>query len=162
MRRAAAPTLSLSVQYASGRPAPARNRIRRWVHATLRAIDVPSARLTVRFVDEDEGRALNRRFRGTDHATNVLTFAYPAAPEAADADIVICLPVVEAEAAAQRKTVDVHGAHLLVHGTLHACGHDHENERDADAMEAIERSVLAGFGIVDPYRIDDDAPRPTE
>ena len=70
----------------------------------------------------------------------------------------ICLPVVEAEARAQSKPVDQHCAHLVIHGTLHAGGHDHEDANDADAMEALERTVLAGFGIVDPYRIEDTGP----
>ena len=156
MRRAVAPTLQLSVQYASERPAPARDRIRRWVRATLRAVDAGDARITIRFVDAAEGRALNRDFRGKDYATNVLTFADPDGRDVV-ADIAICLPVVEREAVAQRKSADVHLAHLIVHGTLHACGHDHEDASDAEAMEALERTVLAGFRIVDPYRIEDTA-----
>jgi probable rRNA maturation factor len=150
-----APALHLSVQYASARAAPPRDRIRRWVVATLRAITGPAARLTVRFVDEPEGRALNHRYRGRNYATNVLTFAYPDPDGSVEGDIVVCMPVVEAEASAQQKDPTQHCAHLIVHGTLHACGHDHVNATDADAMEAIERAVLARFGIVDPYRIED-------
>ena len=150
-----APALHLAVQYASARPAPPRDRIRRWVGVTLRSIAGPAASLTIRFVDEPEGRTLNHRYRGKDYATNVLTFAYPDPHGTVEGDIVVCLPVVEAEARAQHKDVMQHCAHLIVHGTLHACGHDHENAKDADAMEAIERAVLARFGIVDPYRIED-------
>ena len=157
-RGRAVTALHLSVQYGSALPAPRRDRIRRWVAAALRAIDVPAATLTIRFVDEAEGRALNRQYRGRDYATNVLTFAYPDGDEGPSGDIVVCLPVVEREAGAQRKPADRHCAHLVVHGTLHACGHDHEEPAQADAMEAIERDVLAGFGIVDPYRIDDTPP----
>ncbi len=112
--------------------------------------------LTIRFVDEDEGRSLNRGFRGKDHATNVLTFVLGDDATNAtrvEADIVICMPVVEAEARAQDKPVFVHCAHLVVHGTLHACGFDHETEAEAEAMEQIERGVLARFGITDPYRV---------
>ena len=150
-----ASALHLAVQYASVRTAPPRDRIRRWVAVTLRTIAGPPARLTIRFVDEPEGRALNHQYRGKNYATNVLTFAYPDPDGAVEGDIVVCMPVVEAEAGAQHKDVTAHCAHLIVHGTLHACGHDHENAKDADAMEAIERVVLARFGIVDPYRIED-------
>lgn len=153
-------TLRLSVQYASAAAAPSRDRIRRWVKATLRAIDVDAATLTVRFVDEAEGRELNRQYRGKDYATNVLTFAYPGPDGAVEGDIVLCVPVVEAEADAQRKDPVAHCGHLVVHGTLHACGYDHLDTAEAEAMEAIERTVLAGFGIVDPYvgdgAIDDE------
>ena len=148
--------LHLAVQYASVGAAPARGQLRRWVAATLRAIETRAAHLTIRFVDEAEGRELNRQYRDKDYATNVLTFAYPGADGTVEGDIVVCVPVVEAEARTQRKDVTQHCAHLVVHGTLHACGHDHLDAREADAMEAIERRVLAGFGIVDPYRIDDD------
>ena len=151
MDRVAVPTLHLSVQYASASPAPRRDQVRRWVQAALRAIGSPTATLAVRFVDEAEARALNREYRRRDYATNVLTFAYPEV-DAIAGDIVICLPVVEAEARAQGKPVLQHCAHLTVHGTLHASGRDHENPKDADAMETLERTVLARFGIVDPYR----------
>lgn len=152
--------LQLSVQYATDGDVPARIRVRRWVGATLavartRRPGIGDATLVVRFVDVDEGRALNRSYRGKDYATNVLTFPYEAADDArtVEADIVICAPVVASEALAQRKPAATHCAHLVVHGVLHACGYDHEDEDDAEAMEAIERAVLARFRIVDPYRI---------
>ena len=150
-----AAALHLSVQYAATGTAPPRDQIRRWVKATLRAVEAPAASLTIRFVDDTEGRSLNHQYRGRDYATNVLTFAYPAVECAVEGDIVVCLPVVEAEARAQHKDPRLHCAHLVVHGTLHACGHDHVDPAEADAMEALERDVLAGFGIVDPYRIED-------
>ena len=100
-----------------------------------------SAEITVRIVDADEGLALNLQFRGQDHATNVLTFPYPDAP-VLSADLVLCAPVVEAEAAAQGVAPAAHYAHLIVHGTLHAQGFDHERRTDA-AMEARESGVLA-------------------
>lgn len=164
--------LRLSVQYASERPAPERAQIRRWVRAALvqlaanattphgRAID--GVALTIRFVDDDEGRVLNRDFRGKDYATNVLTFPYDDATAGrggrqVEADVVVCMPVLEAEAEAQRKALPAHTAHLVVHGTLHACGYDHEDGADAETMEMLERAVLARFGIADPYRDDGDA-----
>ncbi len=155
-------TLHLAVQYATDLDVPARAQVRRWVHAALtvagtvaRDLDyraIGDATLTVRFVDADEGCALNRTFRGKDHATNVLTFSYEAAGRDIEADLVICMPAVIAEARVQRKDLRAHCAHLVIHGTLHACGYDHEQSSDADAMEAIERAVLARFRIDDPYR----------
>jgi probable rRNA maturation factor len=159
-RRAdARPRLSLSIQLGDGvdaLPAP-RAQLRRWVAAALSR----DAELSLRFVGAREGRALNRDFRGRDYATNVLTFAYDepdATPGAADrdgvarADLVVCLPVLAREARAQRKRLVDHLAHLVVHGTLHAQGWDHERDaREADAMEARERALLARFRIADPY-----------
>ncbi len=153
----AATALHLAVQYATDLDVPARAQVRRWVGAALsiaREIDhraIGDATLTVRFVDADEGRTLNRSFRGKDYATNVLTFPYETAQRAVEADLVICMPVVTAEARAQRKNLSAHCAHLVIHGTLHACGYDHEKSKDANEMEAIERSVLARFRISDPY-----------
>ena len=108
------------------------------------------AELTVRIVDADEGLALNRDFRGQDHATNVLTFPYGDAP-ILNADLVLCAPVVEAEAAAQGVGLVDHYAHLIVHGTLHAQGFDHERAAEAKKMEARESEILAGLGFADPY-----------
>ena len=154
--------LHLAVQYATDLDAPARAQVRRWVLAALtvargvarkhRHRSIDDATLTIRYVDADEGRTLNRSYRGKDHATNVLTFSYEVAGRAIESDLVICLPVVIAEARAQRKDLWAHCAHLVIHGTLHACGYDHELASDADAMEAIERAVLARFRIDDPYR----------
>ena len=154
-----ATTLHLAVQYASDLDVPARAQVRRWVRAALsaaresghRAVD--DATLTIRLVDADEGRTLNRTFRDRDYATNVLTFQYDAADRDVVADLVICIPLVVAEARAQKKEVSAHCAHLVVHGTLHACGYDHETPTQADAMEALERAVLARFHIADPYAV---------
>jgi probable rRNA maturation factor len=108
--------------------------------------------ITVRIVDEDEGRALNREFRGKDYATNVLTFDYVQEP-VVQADLILCAPVVSREARELRVTVADHYAHLLVHGTLHAQGWDHEHdEAEAEAMEARETEILLGLGLKDPYR----------
>ncbi len=122
-------------------------RVRSWVaHALARP-----GELAVRVVGEDEGRALNLQYRGKDYATNVLTFDYTREPVVA-ADLVLCGPVVEREAREQGKTLEAHYAHLLVHGTLHAQGWDHEtHERDALAMETLEILLLGALGFANPY-----------
>jgi probable rRNA maturation factor len=140
--------LSLSLQFAdaSHRAQLPRHKVARWIRAALEA----PGEITVRIVDADEGRALNRDYRGKDYATNVLTFDYSHAPVVA-ADLILCAPVVEAEARAQGIALQAHYAHLLVHGTLHAQGHDHEQEDEAVEMEAEETRILAGLGVADPY-----------
>ncbi len=113
--------------------------------------------LAVRFVDEDEGRALNRQFRQQDKATNVLSFpatrpaGLPADLPAQLGDIVICGPVVEREAADQGKSAADHWSHMLVHGTLHLLGFDHQDAIGAEKMERLETDILAARGINDPY-----------
>jgi probable rRNA maturation factor len=147
------PRLALSIQVdddAGALPAD-RAQLRRWVRGALGR----DAVLTLRFVGRAEGRALNAQFRGRDYATNVLTFAYdesPAPGEPLSADIVVCMPVVLDEARAQGKSARDHLAHLVVHGTLHAQGHDHEEEDAAREMEALETAILGRFRIADPYR----------
>jgi probable rRNA maturation factor len=140
------PRLRLAVQ---GRDAfdglPAPTTLRRWIRHALQA----DAELTLRFVDAREGRRLNRDFRRRDYPTNVLTFDYAAAP--VQADIVICVPVAEREARAQRKPRRAHLVHLVVHGVLHAQGYDHEKPADADRMERLETRLLAELGYPDPY-----------
>lgn len=144
----ARPALALSLQFADPRHRALlpRHRVARWIRA---ALDAP-AQLTVRLVDADEGRALNRDYRGKDYATNVLTFDYQREPVVV-ADLVLCAPVVEQEAREQQRALDAHYAHLLVHGALHAQGHDHEHEAEARVMEARETAVLAALGYPDPY-----------
>lgn len=141
--------LSLSVQYACNNDGlPSRPRLRRWVQASLER----PAQVTVRFVEAEEGRALNRDYRGKDYATNVLSFVYATGPEVLG-DLVICLPVVLREATEQGKPADAHFAHMVVHGILHLHGYDHETgEADAEAMEARERAILARLGYPDPYQ----------
>ena len=141
--------LSLAVQYASDDPdLPARAQVRRWVAAAL----ATDAALTVRLVDAEEGRTLNRDFRAKGYATNVLTFVYsePGA-EIAEGDLVLCAPVVRAEAQAQGKPLRHHYAHLVVHGLLHLQGHDHEDDASAAMMESLERVILSRMRIPDPY-----------
>jgi probable rRNA maturation factor len=147
------PGLTLSLQQPDGRHRSvlARHRVARWIRA---ALETP-AEITVRIVDEAEGRALNRDFRGKDYATNVLTFDYQHAPLVL-ADLILCAPVVAREARQQRLALADHYAHLLVHGTLHAQGFDHQHDAAAArAMEARECAVMQALGLADPYR-----PRP--
>jgi probable rRNA maturation factor len=135
-----------SVQLASRLgPLPAEADFRRWLRAALRL----PALVTLRVVNTVEARALNRDYSGRDYATNVLTFAYGGEPLAAD--IVLCAPVVRAEARAQRKAPLSHYAHLTVHGALHAAGMDHQTARDARAMEAREVEILGTLGFHNPY-----------
>jgi len=149
MARTPLPELRLSLQFAdpSHRDLLPRHKVARWIRAGLEA---PAA-ITVRIVGEDEGRTLNREYRHKDYATNVLTFDYVQEPEI-EADLVLCAPVVEREAKQQKIDLAAHYAHLLVHGTLHAQGYDHEDDGpEAAAMEARETQVLAGLGFDDPY-----------
>lgn len=149
--------LSLAVQYATPAPELPRPQLRRWAARALavamaRHDDIAGASLTLRVVDEDEGRALNGSYRERDYATNVLTFEYGADPDGVHhGDIVLCLPVLVREAQAQGKTLGQHAAHLTVHGVLHALGYDHIEPDEAAAMEALEVQVLAAMGIADPY-----------
>ena len=147
-------SLNLSLQFASGfenaathRAALSRHSVTRWIRHALTS----DAEITVRIVSLEEGQTLNRDYRQKDYATNVLTFDYSQQPVVA-ADLVLCAPVVAQEARAQRKTLQAHYAHLLVHGALHAQGWDHEtSEADAQAMEAREIEILAGLGFKNPY-----------
>ena len=147
------PQLSLSLQFArfdgvdEHRAALPRHKVARWIRHALDA----DAEITVRIVDSEEGQALNRDYRKKDYATNVLTFDYATEPVVL-ADLVLCAPVIAREAAELGKPLAEHYAHLLVHGTLHAQGWDHEtSEEDANEMEARETDILAGLGQPDPY-----------
>ena len=149
--------LSLSVQYPDPRLRERLTRpaIRKWVKAAL----LGPAELTIRFVDADEGQTLNREYRDKDYATNVLTFAYNEGEELADdepvrADIILCTDVLEREVAEQRKTLEEHAAHLIVHGVLHAQGYDHMDDDEATEMELFETDILETLGFADPYKDD--------
>jgi probable rRNA maturation factor len=150
--------LDVAVSYALPRKGlPAANSFRKWVAAALKG-RIREADLAIRIVGSKEGRALNRHYRDRDYATNVLSF--PAdLPEGLPkgvklpllGDLVICAPVVVREAREQKKPLNDHYAHLTVHGTLHLLGWDHEDEREAECMEQLEREILASLGIADPY-----------
>jgi probable rRNA maturation factor len=142
-----AQAFSLSVQYASeAKYLPTRAQCRRWVKAALQQ----SAQITLRVVDEAEGLALNTQFRHKKYPTNVLTFVYDEGG-LLSGDIVLCAPVVEAEAKAQKKTREAHYAHLTVHGVLHLQGYDHEKNRDAKIMETLEATLMHKLGYTNPY-----------
>ncbi|MCC5094621.1 MULTISPECIES: rRNA maturation RNase YbeY [Xanthomonas] len=150
--------LDVGVSYALPRTGlPSSVSFRKWVAAALKG-RIREADLAVRVVDEKEGCSLNHHYRGKDYATNVLSF--PAEmpqglPKGVKmpllGDLVICAPVVAREAAEQGKSLSAHYAHLTVHGTLHLLGWDHEDDKEADAMEQLEREILAELGIDDPY-----------
>lgn len=131
---------------AKGIPSP--SSLREWAEI---ARDRKRGEITLRIVDADEGRSLNRDWRGRDYATNVLSF--PMGDKDYLGDIVICAEVVAREAAEQRKTPRAHWAHLVVHGVLHLMGHDHLVDDEAEKMEALERRLLARMGFTDPYAL---------
>jgi probable rRNA maturation factor len=146
--------LNLTVQYPDDRiePTVTRQMLKRWVQGAL----LGPAELTIRFVDAEEGRKLNHDYRGKDYATNVLTFAYNEGAELDDdepteADIILCTDVLQREADEQKKTLEEHAAHLVVHGVLHAQGFDHEHEEEAEEMEELERDIMEALGYPDPY-----------
>ena len=146
--------LDVSVSYGLPRAGlPAAVSFRRWAAAAAEG-RIKRADLAIRLVDAKEGRALNRHYRGKDYATNVLSFPVEL-PEGVTlpllGDLVICAPVVAKEALEQGKPVAAHYAHLTVHGVLHLLGLDHEDEREAEAMEQLERDILAELGLPDPY-----------
>ena len=153
MRSPVLPALDLSLQFgafagvAAHRAALRRPAVARWIAHAL----AKPGELAVRIVGEEEGRSLNLQYRHKDYATNVLTFDYARGPQVI-ADLVLCGPVVEREAKEQGKSLQAHYAHLLVHGTLHAQGWDHENnERAALEMEALEILLLGTLGFDNPY-----------
>ena len=142
--------LALNVQYAvSGDDLPKPAALRRWGRAAL----TRNARITLRFVGEAEGRALNRRYRRRDRATNVLAFVYHEGrgTHGIEGDVVLCVPVLRREAGEQGKLLAGHSAHLVVHAMLHLQGYNHAGAADAARMEARERSILARLGFPDPY-----------
>ena len=127
---------------------PSKAQFKKWAKAALRV----ESEVTIRIVDEHEARALNSQYRGKDYATNVLTFPITESPILMG-DIVICAPVVAAEAIAQNKSIEAHFAHLTVHGMLHLSGFDHETEPQAELMEALEVQILAKLGYANPYLV---------
>ncbi len=147
--------LSLSVQYASSaQNLPTRAQFRRWIKAALQR----DASMTLRIVDEAEGRELNKNYRGKDYATNVLTFVYDDEGSPSETtlygDVIICAPVVEKEAAAQHKDLPAHYAHLAIHAALHLQGYEHEHDAEAEEMEALETGLMLKLRYPDPYQVN--------
>ena len=146
------PELSLSLQFAKfkdadkHRAALPRHKVIRWIRNTLEV----DGEITVRIVDAEEGQTLNREYRHKDYATNVLTFDYTQEPVVA-ADLVLCAPVISKEAKEQKKTLEAHYAHMIVHGVLHAQGWDHEEDEDAEVMELRETDIMRRLGYKNPY-----------
>ncbi|HEX5420668.1 MAG TPA: rRNA maturation RNase YbeY [Gammaproteobacteria bacterium] len=152
-------SLRVAVQNASSMERiPPAAAIRRWVAEA--APPEAQGELTVRVVDEAESAELNGRYRGRSGPTNVLSFPadfdlpVPAGERRPLGDLVICAPVVAREAEEQGKGLEAHWAHIVIHGTLHLGGYDHEEEADADVMEGREREILAAFGFEDPYLLE--------
>ena len=147
------PDLDLTLQFGDV-PNATRHRAalpRAFVKRCLRSALAHDAEMTVRIVDAQEGQALNSSYRKKNYATNVLTFDYAQAPMVM-ADLVLCAPVVAAEAKEQGKSLQEHYAHLLIHGALHAQGYDHEtSEKDAIEMETLEMFIMASLGLPCPY-----------
>ena len=149
------PKLALEIQFAT--PAMAqkwqdlitKRKVGNWIKKALQE----DATITVRFVGQTESRKLNSNYRNKDYATNILTFPYELQNgiDHLSADLVICLPVLEKEARQQKKTLEQHLTHLVVHGTLHAQGFDHEDEVEAEAMEQLEISILKKLKQANPY-----------
>ncbi|MCF8185468.1 MAG: rRNA maturation RNase YbeY [Sulfuritalea sp.] len=141
--------LKLAVQYVSSDSnLPKLSEFRQWAKATINV----DTEVTIRLVDEEEGRHLNKTYRGKDYATNVLTFPLTEAPHLIG-DIVICASVVKSEAVGQNKPLEAHYAHLTVHGLLHLQGYDHEIEAQAELMESIETAIITKLGYANPYLI---------
>ena len=139
---------------------PAEHEFQSWIEtAVAESGRAPKAsvEVAVRVVDVDEIRTLNRLYRDKDYSTNVLSFSagdivgLPADADRSLGDVVICATVVATEAAEQRKAVKDHWAHMIVHGTLHLLGFDHENDAEAREMESLETQILASKNVTDPY-----------
>ena len=149
------PKLALEIQFATSAMAQkwqdliTKRKVGNWIKKALQ----DDATITVRFVGQTESRKLNSNYRNKDYATNILTFPYELQNgiDHLSADLVICLPVLEKEARQQKKTLEQHLTHLIVHGTLHAQGFDHEDEVEAEAMEQLEISILKKLKQANPY-----------
>ncbi|MDZ7734779.1 MAG: rRNA maturation RNase YbeY [Gammaproteobacteria bacterium] len=151
----------ITIQFATRKPAvPRAADIRRWILPVLQ--DRTHTEMTVRIVDEHEGSALNFQWRGKQGPTNVLSFPGGGMGDIAPAllgDIVVCAPIVAREAREQGKELQAHWAHMLIHGTLHLLGYDHQEPADAKRMEQLETDILCNFGYPDPYVLHETATR---
>ena len=150
--------IELDLQVASDGQAPSLAQLQQWCAQALRQRSADSE-LTIRLVDEAEGRELNNTWRHKDYATNVLSFPADVPEGLLDipllGDLVICVPVVEREAAEQGKSLEAHWAHLVIHGCLHLLGYDHIDDAEAEEMESLEQNLLAELGHPDPYADDE-------
>ena len=147
-RRRRKPSLQLHLQVGSrALRAPTETQVRRWASAALKS----PGEITVRIVGTAEGRRLNYRYRGENHATNVLSFPYAPSHGVLQGDIVLCAPVIAREARHQDKTLEAHYAHLTVHAVLHLQGYQHARRSDAERMEALEKKLLTKLGYPNPY-----------
>ncbi|RLQ20823.1 rRNA maturation RNase YbeY [Seongchinamella sediminis] len=147
--------LQLDIQCASTEPVPDEDDIRRWIIVALAGRRSSDTEISLRLVDIPEMTALNGSYRGKAGPTNVLSFPADLPPELELpllGDIVICAPVVRAEAREQAKPLAAHWAHMTVHGTLHLLGYDHIEETEAQAMEALETEILGQLNFPCPYR----------
>ena len=151
------PPTEVDIDRASAVPAPDDDTLIAWAAAALDALGLHGVSVAVRLVDADEAQALNRDYRGKDYVPNVLSFPlgedFPLPPGEARplGDVVLCLPVIAAEAAEYGKTFAQRLAHLLIHGVLHLAGHTHNDEPERLAMEALETTVMAELGFPAPY-----------
>jgi len=147
-------TIALYMRNEAGRRGvPLQRSFASWINA-IPELRRRKAEVNILVVGAEQGRYYNREFRGKDYATNVLSFRYEPAPGEKAAllgDLVVCAPVVAREAVEQGKRVRDHYAHLTIHGVLHLLGYDHQSDAEAERMEALERRILAGLGIADPY-----------
>ncbi|MGE4124515.1 MAG: rRNA maturation RNase YbeY [Pusillimonas sp.] len=155
---ASTPEFSLSVQYGTAAPELPRWRLRNWLAGAVRflaqqyELELQRIEISLRIVDADEGQALNQQFRQKDYATNVLTFEYGTdSLGTLRADVVLCYPVLVAEAHDQHKILQHHAAHLALHGLLHGLGYDHLDDEQANEMEALEIELLGRLHIENPY-----------
>ncbi|EIK93567.1 metal-binding heat shock protein [Pseudomonas sp. M47T1] len=150
--------VELDLQVATKDHTPAEALLRQWCETAL-AMRKGDSELTIRLVDVAEGRELNHTYRHKDYATNVLSFPADVPDDMLDipllGDLVICVAVVEREAAEQGKSLEAHWAHLVIHGCLHLLGFDHEEDEEAEEMESLERTLLAKLGHPDPYADDE-------
>ena len=147
-------SIKIEIQYATEiNDLPEEGLIKKWVNSSLNGY-IENAELTIRIVDKAEGAQLNEKWRNAQGPTNVLSFPYSDLNETTKSiqgDIVICAPLILREAAEQKKSIDAHWAHIIVHGILHLLRYDHDNENDANEMESLETSILGKLKISDPY-----------
>lgn len=141
---------------------PDEDHFQQWVHSTIAALNSSDKQrhIAIRIVDEEESAQLNKEYRGKDKPTNVLSFPsnLPAdllaqLPDHPLGDLVICASVVEQEAQVQQKELENHWAHMVIHGTLHLAGYDHQVDAEAEIMESLEIQILSTLNIDDPYQI---------